>query len=210
VTSSSTGTNPKLRTCLRDPIPQIIEAACLLDEAVTAHLEGRRDDADQLIRRANMRAIRDWVESIWGKNTGFLQKRNPFANAATPLRVKERMPTAAQKAELLRRDGYHCRFCGTPVIRTEIRKRIHAAYPEALPWGRKNIDQHAAFQAMWVQYDHVVPHSGSGTNDLDNIVITCGPCNFGRMHYSLEDVGLIDPRGREPIRSSWDGLERFR
>lgn len=202
MTTSSTATNPKLRTCLRDPIPEIAEAACLLDEAVSAHLGGRRDDADQLIRRANIRTVRDWVESIWGKNTGFLLKRNPFAHAATPLRVKERMPAAAQKAELLRRDGYHCRFCGIPVIRTEIRKRIHAAYPEALPWGRKNIDQHAAFQAMWVQYDHVVPH--------DNIVITCGPCNFGRMYYSLEDVGLIDPRTREPLRSSWDGLERFR
>jgi hypothetical protein len=45
---------------------------------------------------------------------------------------------------------------------------------------------------------------------LENIVITCGPCNFGRVHYSLEEVGLIDPRTREPVRSKWDGLERFR
>ena len=95
------------------------------------------------------------------------------------------------------------------MIRTEIRKRIHAIYPDALPWGRKNIEQHAAFQAMWVQYDHLVPHASRGTNDLENIVITCGPCNFGRMNYSLEEVGLIDPRTREPVRSNWDGLERF-
>jgi 5-methylcytosine-specific restriction endonuclease McrA len=197
------------RRCLREPISEIAEAARLLNDAVTAHLKGRRGAADRLIRQANMTAIRDWVESIWGKNSGFLPPRNEVARVQKAPRVKERMPTSAQKAELLRRDGYHCRFCGIPVIRTEIRKRIHVAYPDALPWGRRNTDQHAAFQAMWVQYDHLVPHSDSGTNALENIVITCGPCNFGRMHYSLEEVGLIDPRTRDPVRSTWDGLERF-
>jgi len=198
-----------LRTCLRDAIPEITEAARHLDEAVSAHLNKNFALADELIRRANMPLIREWVESIWGKNTGFLPKRGGTGSIQKQLRVKERMPTPAQKAELLRRDGYHCRFCSIPVIRTEVRKRIHAVYPDALPWGRRNIDQHAAFQAMWVQYDHLVPHAGSGTNDLHNIVITCGPCNFGRMHYSLEEIGLIDPRTREPVRSNWDGLERF-
>ncbi|HYR23031.1 MAG TPA: HNH endonuclease signature motif containing protein [Chthoniobacterales bacterium] len=198
-----------MRICLREPIPEIFKAAKYLDDAVTAHLEGRNDVADQLIRKANMPEIREWVESIWGKNTGFLPKRDAKSRQKA-VRIKERMPIPAQKAELLRRDGYHCRFCGIPVIRTEIRKRIRAVYPDALPWGSRNIEQHAAFQAMWVQYDHLLPHASSGTNDLDNIVITCGPCNFGRMNYSLEEVGLIDPRTREPVCSNWDGLERFR
>jgi 5-methylcytosine-specific restriction endonuclease McrA len=198
------------RTCLREPIPEIADAARFLDEAVSAHLSKNFALADELIRRANMPAVREWVESIWGKNTGLLPNHGGIASIQKELRVKQRMPTLAQKTELLRRDGYHCRFCGIPVIRTEMRKRIHAVYPDALPWGRRNIDQHAAFQAMWVQYDHLVPHASSGTNDLENIVITCGPCNFGRIHYSLEEVGLIDPRTREPVRSSWDGLERFR
>jgi 5-methylcytosine-specific restriction endonuclease McrA len=60
-----------------------------------------------------------------------------------------------------------------------------------------------------VQYDHLVPHARGGGNGLDNIVITCGPCNFGRMERTLEEVGLIDPRTRAPVRSSWDGLERY-
>jgi hypothetical protein len=32
-----------------------------------------------------------------------------------------------------------------------------------------------------------IAHATSGTNALENIVITCGPCNFGRIHYSLEE-----------------------
>lgn len=119
------------------------------------------------------------------------------------------MPTAVEKELLHQRDGYHCRFCGIPVIRDKIRDRIKKTYPNALPWGKTNPEQHAAFQALWLQYDHLLPHARGGTNDLENVVITCAPCNFGRGSYTLEEVGLADPRLRKSIHSSWDGLERF-
>lgn len=76
--------------------------------------------------------------------------------------------------------------------------------------GSRNIDQHAAFQAMWLQYDHLLPHARGGDNSLDNVVITCAPCNFGRMNWTLDEVGLIDPRTRQHVRSVWTGLEQFR
>lgn len=63
---------------------------------------------------------------------------------------------------------------------------------------------------MWLQYDHLLPHARGGDNNLDNIVITCAPCNFGRMNWTLEEVGLIDPRTRQPVHSAWTGLEHFR
>ncbi|RMD82343.1 MAG: HNH endonuclease [Candidatus Dadabacteria bacterium] len=201
------------RTCLRDPIPEIFDAARYLDAAVSAHLAGRPDIAEELIRRADIPAIREWTESLWGKNSPYVKYR-AVANAPQDLpkeqRAEARMPTLAEKQQLHARDGYHCRFCGIPVIRREIRQRIQKVYPKALKWGRKNIEQHAAFQAMWAQYDHVLPHAKGGTNELDNIVVTCAPCNFARMNYTLEEVGLVDPRTRAPVRSSWDGLERFR
>jgi 5-methylcytosine-specific restriction endonuclease McrA len=124
-------------------------------------------------------------------------------------RVKARMPNTAEKAALYRRDGYHCRFCGVPVIRREVRERIRRVYPDALRWGPTTAEQHAAFQLMWAQYDHVLPHARGGNNELDNVVITCAPCNFARWHYTLEEVGLVDPRTRAPLQSNWDGLERF-
>ena len=200
-----------LRNCLRDPIPEILTAARCLDDAVSAHLVGNRDLADALIRRADIPEIREWTESLWGKNSPYVKVR-PSGVAALNMAASDtlRMPTAANKTQLLQRDGYHCRFCGIPVIRAEVRKRIRAAYPQALSWGKRNTECHAAFQAMWVQYDHVVPFKRGGGNELDNLVITCAPCNFGRMEHMIEEVGLCDPRAREPVRSAWDGLERFR
>lgn len=201
------------RVCLRQPIPEIVDAARYLDAAVSAHHAGRPDLAEELIRLADMPIIREWTDSIWGKNSPYVQYRqvpDSLRTLSKEQRVKVRMPTAAEKLLLHLRDGYHCRFCGIPVIRREVRERIQKAYPLALSWGKQNTEQHAAFQAMWVQYDHVVPHARGGNNSLDNVVITCAPCNYGRMSYTLEEVGLIDPRTREPFRSMWEGLERFR
>lgn len=33
--------------------------------------------------------------------------------------------------------------------------------------------------------------------------------NFGKMHYTLEELGLADPRLSTPECSSWNGLDRF-
>jgi len=200
------------KICFREPIPEMFDAAKYLDAAVSAHLSGNRQIAEDLIRLADMPIIRDWVESIWGKKSPYITVKE-VPNSPPKLikeeRIKSRMPNAAEKVLLHKRDGFHCRFCGTPVIRTEIRNELKKHYPNALKWGGKNIEQHPTFQAMWLQYDHILPHARGGDNNLENIVITCGPCNFGRMDSLIEEVGLADPRLRKPILSNWDGLERL-
>ncbi len=200
------------RTCFRHPVPEIADAARYLDAAVSAHLNGKRELAVKLIRLADMPPIREWTESIWGSKSPYVQYREiPGAPRILSKEEREpvRMPTTAEREALHERDGFHCRFCGIPVIRKDIRVAIQKDYPDALLWGRKNAEQHAAFQAMWLQYDHLLPHARGGTNDIANIAITCAPCNFGRMNLLIEEVGIVDPMQREPVQSMWDGLQRY-
>jgi hypothetical protein len=86
---------------------------------------------------------------------------------------------------------------------------LRALYPDVMPWSKVNDECHAAFLAMWAQYDHILPHARGGKTGPDNMVIACAPCNFGRYFYVLEEVGLSDPQEREPLKSSWDGIERL-
>lgn len=190
----------------------VLDAARYLDAAVSAHLAGNPALADQLIRAADMPAVREWTESIWGKASPYVIKFEVVG--APPLLGKEqripvRMPNALEKRVIHDRDGFHCRFCNVPVIRSEVRSLLHHHYPEALPWSKTNLGQHAAFQALWAQYDHVLAHARGGDNSLENTILTCAPCNFGKMNYTLEELNLADPRARAPMRSSWDGLERL-
>jgi hypothetical protein len=196
------------RRCLREPIPAIPAAATLLSLAAEAHLSGAGHRAEQFLRETNSPAIREWTESLWGANGAYAAKGKRPERAPTT-RVPARMPTLAQKRALHERDGFYCRFCGIPVLRREVRQALCRAYPNLGLWGRRNQEQHAALQAMWAQYDHVLPHACGGTNSLDNLVVTCAPCNFGRMDFTLEDANLADPRLRAPTKGTWDGLERL-
>ena len=198
-----------LQRCFREPIPQIFDAARYLDAAVSAHLTGRTKLAEELFSVANDKAVWVWTDSVWGKESKYVRVSRTTATKTTVERASARMPTIEQRAAVLARDRYHCRYCGIPVIRAEIRKAVHRAYPLAVPWGRTNALQHAAFQAMWAQYDHVVPHTHGGRNELDNLVLACAACNFGKMHYTLEELGIADPRMFATENPWWNGLERF-
>jgi 5-methylcytosine-specific restriction endonuclease McrA len=206
------------RRCLLEPIPEIWTAAELLQEAMDAHLSGDTHRADALIRQADILAIAEWTESIWGPEDENIHRFRPVPNTrpivAKAIRAKPRNPTPEMEILLKQRDGYFCRFCGIPVIEKSIREKIRMAYPEALRWRAKNAEQHAAFQCMWLQYDHLLPYSRAGETSLDNLVITCAPCNNGRGERSPEQVGLIDPRQAFTPSSwkgaaTWRGLEHF-
>lgn len=199
-----------MKPCFREPIAEILDTARYLDAAASAHLSGRREIAAALFQIANCDTSRAWLESIWGAKSPYVQLTPlPDLPLEPAHRVQSRMPNKAQMAQLHARDGYHCRYCGIPVIRPEVRKKVCQLYPEQVTWGATNASQHAGFQTLWAQYDHVLPHAHGGTNDLDNLVVSCAACNFGKMSYRLEELGLSDPRERPPLQSRWDGLERL-
>lgn len=77
------------RRCFREPIPEIREAARLLDAAVTVHGCGRRDLADQLIRLAGMSVLRDYTESLWGAKSPYVQFRHVDGAPAQSLRDRD-------------------------------------------------------------------------------------------------------------------------
>jgi len=206
------------RRCLREPIPAIVHAAELLSAAADAHLAGHPAAAEACIVAAEIPEVRAWLESLWGSAKASpdqpLYLRRRTVEGAQPeidkaLRSPDRMPTRAMEREAVARYGYNCAFCGIPLVPAGVRRVFHAAYPETARWGRTNWECHSAFQCLWLQYDHVVPHARGGRNDSDNIVVTCAGCNYGRVAGTLEEHGLVDPRTREIRRTDWDGLTRI-
>ncbi len=130
-----------LKSCLRDPIPEIFEAAQHPNQAVSAHLRSDEATAAALIRQADLSLIRDWTNSLWGKDGPW--SRPLFQDVDLPSlpqaeRAVKRMPSMTEKRALIKRDGYTCRFCGIPLIRQETRKRMRVAYPSVISWGNTN------------------------------------------------------------------------
>lgn len=203
-----------MRRYMYEPIPEIFWAAELLAKAAVAHCSGKFDDAVRLLHQANMSAIIHWqkpIQSTWP----FRKLESEPATVPRDERPTPRMPTPETRQIVLQRDGYHCRFCGMPVIAAETRKAIAKVYGDAvLPWGATFETCHAAFQCLWLQFDHILPNARGGTSDADNIVITCAPCNYGRMNFTLNEVGVGNPLASEKLvrwsgYQEWDGLQAF-
>lgn len=203
------GSEAPLRRCLREPIAEIETASRLLYAAAAAHVAGKQTEVVALLKESNLEAVRAWTESLWGKNGEYAVRGSFQADPPVHRASRARMPGVALQRRLHAEGGYYCRFCGIPVIRREVREFFRKAYPEVRLWGTKNSEQHAAFQCMWAQYDHVVPHSRGGSNEHTNLVVTCAPCNYGRMQYTLSEAGLEDPRHRAPRVGPWTGLEEI-
>jgi 5-methylcytosine-specific restriction endonuclease McrA len=202
-----------LRQCFREPIPAIFEAASMLQDAVNAHNNGAFDAARDLLHKTNLPDIWNWSDSIWGRTDPEIHSFQKLPNSPPYLppdqRPKPRMPGAATKNMIIERDGYHCRFCGIPVVPPEIRQKVKACYPDVVPWERNNIGQHAAFQCMWLQFDHLLPNQRGGESSYDNVIITCAPCNFGRMMWTIDEAGLENPLNHQLI-PSWSGFHQWR
>lgn len=195
------------RNCLRPPTPAVEASIDLIAKGVEFHLDGDYEGAAAVFVESNSMETRDWVESLWGRASDFNQsvKKGP----PTPKQPGDgpRNAGTGLQNELLARDGFYCRFCGVRIIRPDVRKHLHNLYPDSIPWGRSNQSQHAGFQASWAQFDHLQPHSLGGATVLDNMAVTCAPCNFGRMERTLEEMNLGDPLLRDPMAGEWMGLE---
>ncbi len=208
-----------LRRSLSTPIPEIFFAAEQVLQALKKHDAEDVGGADALLRAANNDIVRAYTEQAWGKGAtaryGFLSIAKAPPHFPLSDRPRPRMPNASTRAMVIARDGYHCRFCGIPVIDPTLRRLVSSCYPSAVGWGSTNDSQHSAFQCMWLQFDHILPNSRGGNSLLDNIVIACAACNFGRMEATLEEAQLHHPLQLDPPiawdhHTEWDGLERFR
>lgn len=203
-----------MRRFIKEPISEVHEAIRALVDAADAHIERDFDTAAAKFKEANCPITWEWLNNAWTgvrKNVVFWNPESDSECVPKSQRDPDRAIKSSVKKAVLERDGYRCRYCGLPVVHADIRKIAHGLYPSAVPWNlRKPAEQHAAFQVCWLQYDHVKPHSHGGMSSLENVVISCALCNFGKDRYTLKQLDIEDPRLREPVPSDFDGLERLR
>ena len=193
-------------------IEELKLAQRLIDEAGTAIVNGDLTHARQLLSEADIPEIGNYVQSIAGSDNDDIHRcrdvpgEPPFVFE----RIKQRMPSRKLANEIFERDGWHCRFCNIRIISKQAIKRLQDLFPDLVRWtASTQVEKHPTLRAMCSSLDHVIPHSRGGDNDPVNLIATCGSCQFGRNSSTIKEVGLLDPRDREPIRNGWDGLLRI-
>jgi HNH endonuclease len=201
------------RRCFLASIPHLNDAADLLSAAADALLARHDGFARDLLQQANMPIVHAYASRVMGKaDIDIHRYRRIEDNAAAEpgsTKVARRMPASSVQADICRRDGYRCRFCGCRVVLKEARDAMRRLLPDALPWGAADKDKHAAFYALTATIDHLVPHARGGDNSPENLLTTCQPCNFGKGNWLIGEIGLLDRRSSPPVVDAWDGLLRI-
>jgi 5-methylcytosine-specific restriction endonuclease McrA len=179
--------------------------ACKLVEA------GILDEAEKLLTDLASEKLRIQFYATWKEYDRLnALALKPLKDYPKIKKVDKRMPPAAIVREVYERDFWACRWCGTPVIADKPIKAMHKLFPVTFYKGTTNDSMHGLMLSSRVSLDHVLPHSFGGTNEIENLVTSCWPCQFGRGNDLIERLGLSDPRERDPIPSDWDGCSRFK
>ena len=201
---------PMLRRSFLPPIPEFEVAATLLSRAADAYMSGNNSLCEKFLVDADLRPLREFAYLVAGPINPEIHRQSKNPSYIPPPRGElSRMPNAVETRHIYLRDGYRCRFCEAHVIVKEARKVFEKAFPLAARKGKSNEDNHFGLSTLTASIDHVVPFRRGGTNDPLNLVTACGPCQYGRNRWTLDEVQIEDPRNFPPIVDSWDGLTRL-
>lgn len=197
------------RNCFLEPVPEMYLAAELLSKAVDAILDKNLCLASGLIVAADIAELEIHNAKIAGSVSVEIHRFREIPSAPRVEKVKSRMPPHKVELSIFERDGWHCRFCDVPVVSKDVRKQLNKLFPHVARWGRKNIDKHRGLSILESSLDHLIPHNRGGDNSHLNLVTACGPCQFGRGGWTIEEVGINNPLNRAPVINGWDGLRRL-
>jgi len=129
--------------------------------------------------------------------------------AAKTFNPSPRLLPKVEKLVFLR-DSYRCRYCGLRIIS----KEVFAEYSrivgrEFFSVERENSKRNGLTLGLRGVADHVEPFASGGLTEIENLVTSCYSCNFGKAGYSLEQLGIEDPRLRPPVNDDWHGLTEY-
>ena len=200
-----------MRNCLLRPPDEAEHAATFLNAAANAVLNNQKEEAADLLRKADIRTLHAYAAFVMSPTAellGFKKRTRQVQQGALSQSLGPRMPTGANAEVIFGRDGFRCRYCGCRVVRPGVRSLLTALFPDVVQWpGGKGGDQlkHAAFYALNGVLDHVAPYARGGSSSIENIVTACWPCNFGKEDHTIEELRLSDPRDRAQSSTTGTG-----
>ena len=196
------------------PVPDFFEKAVEgFTIAVTSLIDGNKEDSLVALKETNHEAVGEFFIEH-GQQSAYFRVQNRLeidkANrVAKDLNNSPRLIPKVEK-EVFERDSYRCRYCGLRIIA----KEVFAEYSRIVgsdnfSVDRENSKRNGLTLGLRGVADHVQPYASGGETNIDNLVTSCYSCNFGKAGYTLEQIGIFDPRLKQPANDGWLGLTEF-
>ncbi len=197
------GSNPEFwsRTV---PLPKPDEALVAMDTfeaSYRALLSGDISKARELLSHIPSHQMQTWFD-MHAQNVSTLRFRGlgSIAPVIVSTELDPKKTFSHLSPQIYRRDNFHCRYCGSKVApRSFFTRFSNLIGDDAFYIGRANREMPGIYLLFVATLDHVTPHRLGGRTDASNLVTSCWPCNYGKMEYTLEQIGIDDPRLTPPV-----------
>lgn len=192
------------RSCVVVPSTALHDAAPLLTAVATFAELGDVEAARVTLRTIDMEACHRYWKDCAKEGLSRHRKETHAGRKKAP----RKSVSAAMKRRIGIRDGWRCRYCGIRVVHQDFFPVVRALLPDEFPRAPLPIEGTSmpAYRLFEASPDHVVPLSANGEHTLDNLVTSCGACNYqAKGSCTLEELGLAAPDPPSPD-GSWDGL----
>jgi len=193
------------------PLPAYFEKALEnFSAAVASLVQGNMDESLDYLARCDSELVGQFFIEH-GQQTAYFRVLNRQEIDKINLLVKAENKTPrlipGVESKVFIRDNYRCRYCGIRIVA----KNVFVEYSrilgtERFSVERENNKRNGLTLGLRGVADHVEPYASGGETELDNLVTSCYSCNFGKAGYSLEQLGIEDPRFRPPVVDDWKGL----
>ena len=182
--------------------------------AVELAVKGNLSEARSRVSTIEDAPIVDWFDRI-AQNVGKIRVELIGKNPKRPERrsvVKRKMGVTRIRS-LAERGGWRCGYCGIRVIEPRVLRKAQkllgkSVFPSRTTGG-SNRDYHGVWLLTALTLDHVEPLCLSGDDSDRNLVAACWGCNFGKYHYTLEQLDLRWPKQRNSSKNGWRGLTQW-
>lgn len=174
----------------------IKEAFYVFSETTKLTAEGMLERARFLLNKAPDLEMRDWFV-VHAQNSGAWRNRAFEILAPEPVMPLDPVKRFTKfENEIFTRDNLRCRYCASDVIPKRDFEKVQGALgPKTLPLGKTNSTRSGFYLMFVATLDHVLPWSLGGRTDESNLVTCCWSCNYGKGKYTVEQIGINDPRG---------------
>jgi 5-methylcytosine-specific restriction endonuclease McrA len=196
------------------PTPDFFELAVdKFSQSVAALIDGAKAEALVALEETNHRAVGEFFIEHGQQSAYYrVQNRNEVDAINRLAKAENDSPRLVPSTEkkVFERDCFRCRYCGLRIIA----KEVFAEYSrivgsENFSIERENSKRNGLTLGLRGVADHVEPYASGGETSLENLVTSCYSCNFGKAGYTLEQLGIKDPRLRPPVQDDWRGLTEF-
>jgi 5-methylcytosine-specific restriction endonuclease McrA len=196
------------------PVPNFFEKAVEgFTVAVASLIDGKKEDSLVALEETNHKAVGEFFIEH-GQQSAYFRVQNRLEidktnRIAKDLNNSPRLIPKVEK-EVFERDSYRCRYCGLRIISKEVfTEYSRIVGSDNFSVERENSKRNGLTLGLRGVADHVEPYASGGETSIDNLVTSCYSCNFGKAGYTLEQIGIFDPRLKQPINDGWSGLTEF-